>query len=63
MFKLFNRLDNGLVPMAAIVKEFIESVGISHISTREAKIKAAEVEGKKEKVRLEENEKNANEYR
>ncbi|GMH80749.1 hypothetical protein TL16_g08679, partial [Triparma laevis f. inornata] len=44
MFKLFNRLDNGLVPMAAIVKEFIESVGMSHISTREAKIKAAEAE-------------------
>jgi len=49
MFKLFNRLDNGLNPMAQILKEYIEGVGQGHIGQREAKIKAAEAEGKKEK--------------
>jgi cullin 1 len=46
MFALFNRLDNGLSPMAKIVEEYIAFVGHSFIDEREARLKAEE---KKEK--------------
>ena len=46
MFKLFNRLDNGLGPMAKIVEEYVSYVGNSYIDEREARLNAEE---KKEK--------------
>ena len=49
MFRLFNRIENGLVPMAAIVREFIESVGNAVIEKKKAKVQAMKAEGQKEK--------------
>ena len=51
MFRLFNRVENGLVPVAAIVREFIEGVGNSVIEKKKAKVQAMKAEGQKEKVR------------
>jgi cullin 1 len=42
MFALFNRLDNGLGPMAKIVQEYIALVGNSYTDEREARLKAEE---------------------
>ena len=47
MFRLFNRVEGGLVPMASIVQQFIESVGNSVIEKKIAKVQAHEAEGQK----------------
>lgn len=39
MFQLFRRLDDGLPPMAKIVKEHIQEMGLAIVSEREAKTK------------------------
>lgn len=41
MFQLFRRLEDGLPPMAKIVKEHIQEMGLAVVSEREAKAKEA----------------------
>ena len=40
MFRLFSRIEDGLNPMAAIVKSYISSVGNAFIDARKARISA-----------------------
>jgi cullin 1 len=42
MFRLFQRLENGLVPIASIVQEFITSMGHEIINRRQAKLDGGE---------------------
>jgi len=42
MFRLFARIENGLVPMAAIVREFISGIGNEHVLARQARLDAGE---------------------
>ncbi len=42
MFKLFARVENGLAPMAEIVKEFIASMGHEVLNQRQARLDAGE---------------------
>jgi cullin 1 len=42
MFRLFQRLENGLQPMAQIVQEFITSMGMDIISRRQARLDGGE---------------------
>lgn len=42
MFRLFQRLENGLVPIAAIVQDFITSMGEAVINRRQARLDGGE---------------------
>lgn len=42
MFRLFSRLENGLVPMAAIVQNFISDMGNDVINQRQARLDSGE---------------------
>jgi len=42
MFRLFARIDNGLVPMANIVQVFISEIGHEHVKGRQARLDAGE---------------------
>jgi cullin 1 len=42
MFRLFSRIDNGLIPMANIVREFVNDVGMDIINRRQDRLEKGE---------------------